>query len=204
MVVEQRLSDVDDLVAGHADVGQSVEHGVEVLKTRFVGAGVIGGDDHVELDTEPPIAARERCPVDVRHDDESVALLQSSQRQGGVGECGPRPNTRTELLTLGGRDRVAELAGHPAQTLGKHVGVRRRRHLGFNVMFVGAEEREQLLFGTIDSLPRAPRLERIDDPALPVDQRSIAVEAQRPTAGKCALELGVHDDLREEPVDVAG
>ncbi len=101
MVVEEALGDVQQLLARDAHLVDFREQRLEVARVRLVGADVLGGQDRVELNSQPPVAAGEGLPVDVREDDQLVALLQPLQRLRRIGEGRPF------------RDRGADLHREP-------------------------------------------------------------------------------------------
>ena len=55
MVVEQALRDVQQLVLRDPGLGQARQQIVEIAQVGLVRADLLGGEDMVEFDAEPPL-----------------------------------------------------------------------------------------------------------------------------------------------------
>jgi hypothetical protein len=69
----------------------------EVFGIRLVRADILGGVCSIELGAKQVLAGRERLPVDVGKDDESVPLLQPGQSFMRVSKGRSTPNRLPEL-----------------------------------------------------------------------------------------------------------
>ena len=119
MVVEQALGDVQDPLARQPD---PLEGDVEVALVRLVGADLLGGDDPVEGDAEPPGGRGEQVVVAVGDDAEPEPLRQPRERRGRVRERGPVGDGGAER-----RELRPPSARTPARRPRRRAPPRRRR-----------------------------------------------------------------------------
>ena len=80
---------------------------------RLVAPALLGRDDEVEVDAEPPVRGREQVVVAVGDDREREAVLEPGERRRGVGERRPVDDAAAERRELLGRRRHAQLARTP-------------------------------------------------------------------------------------------
>ena len=175
VVVEEALGDVQDALPGQAE---ALDRELEVAVGGLVGARLLGGDDDVELDAEPPPRGLEEVVVAVRHDREPEAGAERRERGRGVLERGPIAHRGGEGSGLTGLGLEAEVGADPLERPGEDVGVApvlARLELGL----VASVELKQLLVGDIGAVVREDRPERGEEAALPVDQGPVAVEGER-------------------------
>ena len=156
----------------------------EVVVGGFVRPDVLGGDDRGEIALQALVAAGETGAVHVGHDDQPVVLGRGGERVAlspGT-PASPAPNHRaappTSSLTAAPR-RVPVRRKASAKIVGTApTGARARpptrgRRTPAGVLVVDLE------FALGCPRPRARR-----DPCLPIDQRAVAVEAQRLVLGQ--------------------
>ena len=178
VVVEQALGHVQQAVRGDAEVDDCRGERLEVPRRRLVRPDVLRGDDAVERHAQPLVAAREAGPVDVRHDDQPVALGERGQRSRRVRERGPVRDRPTEPVGPGVGHRRAQLVAEPAEARRQHVRVQRARlgRLGVRLL-VGVAGQQRLVVQLQPVLTR-PRRQHRGDAGLPVDERAVAVERE--------------------------
>ena len=92
MVVEQALANVKDLGPVIPGCPLGFEKVDEVLGVWLIRADVLGRVNGIELHSEQILTGRERLPVDVGEDDQSIPFPQPDQSFMRVGEDRPTPN----------------------------------------------------------------------------------------------------------------
>ena len=180
-VVEDALGGMQDVaLLGAESALQVVQRVLEIAQAGLVGADVLGGEDAVEGDAELLVAAGERGAVDIGEDHELVVALEVLQRGGAVGEGGPAADRLAELGCLGGGRLDAPFVGQAAVHLGQDLGVRLAGRLGLARCLDRAEGLQQgVVIEVAAAMAVQPRAQFGMDPALPVDQRAVAVEGER-------------------------
>jgi hypothetical protein len=173
--MEEALCDVQDALARHLDLR---ERQLEVALARLVAARLLSRDDPVELHAEATVRHGEQVVVAVGDHGELEALLEARERLGGVRERGPVAHRLPERSHLLGRGSEAVVPADAAQRLSQHLAIGQVL-AGLELGLVPTVGLEQLLVRRLDAMYLQHGSQRREDPALPVDQRAVAVEAER-------------------------
>jgi hypothetical protein len=163
-------------------LGQTVEHIAEIVRIGLVGADLLGRVDCGEGDPEPGIAAGKTGAADIRQDDEPVTALEIGQRLRAIGKGGPLADRIAEGAPRRPIGRDLPLRGETEIDTGEQLAIEKARGFGLLRAFVPGEGCErgfarrtaQTGLGGLGQ----QRLQRGPDPALPIDQGAVAIEAE--------------------------
>ena len=174
-VVVEALRHVEHALARQL---HALEGEVEVRGGGLVRPRLLGCDDPVESDAEPPCGRLEQIVVDVGDDREPAAGVERFERGRRIGESRPVADRLREFATLlRGWNEAGALPDafeHRAEN-GLVIAIRRPLRLGLE----GSEHLERGLARDRGTVALEHRPQRIPDAGLPVDQRAVAVEGQR-------------------------
>ena len=193
--MEQALGGVQDPALLDPQRLELRQHIVEIAACRLIRAAVLGRIDRVERYLELLDRGCKTLVVDVRQDDEFVMALEVLKRSDGIGERLPVPDRAAidETVAPARRNapffREAPVDGRQQLT----VGLCRRLDL-----LRGFMPRMRLENGVARELPRRlarERLEGLDDPRFPVDERAIAIEGQGFELGELRRRLALKADI---------
>ena len=101
MIVEQALRGVQNVRLGMAQLGQPIQHILEVRQIGFIGADVLCGVDRIELDAEAALAPSESGAVNIRQYHQLLVLLEVGKRLRRIGKGRPVGHGRAEPLVPG-------------------------------------------------------------------------------------------------------
>ena len=148
----------------------------EVRGRRLVRAHLLRGDDQVEVDGEVAARRGEQIVVDVREDAEAVAGgAQALERGVRVGERLPRRERVGEERAALVGERPAEGVGDAGGGLGEDVAIEAVA-LALDHRLDLRVRAQHLVAAELDAVLARGAQERVGDAALPVDERSVAVE----------------------------
>ena len=194
MVMEQTFGDVKDVAFldahGAEPDTETLQQVFEVARVRLVGSGILRGDDSVELYLQATFAALKALVVHIREDDEFIELLEILQGAGRVCEGGPVFDGAAVGCTFLVRRRYAPLLGQPLEHDGQQVSIELCGRLPLLRQLVEGMRLEDFIAGQSASDFAGQRLQRLDHPALPIDERAVAVEGKHFEVGQA------HGDLQ--------
>ena len=149
---------------------------LEVRRRRLVSADLLRGDHELEVDGQVAPRAREQVVVHVREDGEPVPRVrQPPQGVVRVRERRPRRQALGQEALGARREPPAEPLGHPPR--------REREDLAVRPVALGFHDRLDRVVGGQHGRAVEPHTvgggrgrDGVADPALPVDERAVAVE----------------------------
>ena len=160
-------------VAGDAGVGKEA---FPVPGRGLVGAGLAGGDEHVERHAQRLHRRVQQVGVGVREDRQPpAALAQLGERRGDLGEGWPRWQRFRQRVPAGRGQLEALDGGHGGQAASQDLSVAQLGvllHAGLEVVVKGQQP------GRVSLAPECRK--RGAQAALPVDQGPVAVEGHPP------------------------
>src|SRR6266576_5991131 len=178
VVVEHALRRMQDLLFLHTDPFQLLDHVIEIAGRRLVRPDVFRGVDRIELHLQLPIACLETLVVHVGEYEQLEILLQILQRSGRVFKRRPIPHRSPVLDTiLVGRVHTP-LLGKALVDDRQQVPISLRRSIVLLAVLVTRMRLKNLVAGQLAPHPTGEALQRLDHPALPVDQGAVAVEGE--------------------------
>ena len=179
-VVEEALGDVQNGVDGHAE---ALERQLEVARIGLVAAGLLGRYDFVELDSQAARREGEQVVIHVGDHRQPIARREDAQGGHGVVEgspAGDRLRERGSLLGAGREPQLApELVHHPREDIPvRAVGAR------LDGRFEAGEMLQDLRGRKCVAVRGQHALDGPQNPALPVDERAVAVEGDNLEGGE--------------------
>ena len=179
MIVEERLGRVQDARPGDAACLQAGGQCIEICSGRLVRTDVLGREDGVEPRSEAFGGGGEALPVHIRQHDQFVVPAEPGQRPGAVGEGGPVRDGAAERDHIGLDGRASEVRAHPHERPREHLRIGQAGRLGLLAGLVGGEAFEHGAVFGLDAFPFGPGAPCGENAGFPVDQRAVAVEAER-------------------------
>ena len=163
----------------------------EVGVGRLVGADVLGGVDGVELDPELAVGGGDAVAVHVGQNDELVVPLEDAQRVGGVRERRPVRHGGAERLVEVRARLQLEGLGDASMHVREQLGIAQAGCGLFLPALAPGERKQPGLAGDVGGaghpgagVAHDQRLQRVPDPAFPVDKSSVAVEREDAVVGQ--------------------
>src|SRR3954470_7824155 len=148
---------------------------LEVRGVGLVGAHLLSGDDEVEVDAEVPPRRAEQLVVDVREDAYLELLGEAFELSVRLAERHPARHARGEEARPRRLELPTELLGRSHGGAPQHFGVELVR-AALDLPLDVEEQRHELVPIDREPVPIRLLLERFVRPALPVDERAVAVE----------------------------
>ena len=170
---------MEDLVAHDTQFGHFPKRIVKILKRWFVAADILGRNDGVERLAEQHMGAGKRLIVDICDCHQFEMPAQISHRFAAIRERRPGADGSAEFTHfIFGRGGV-EVIGHPPEHPGDNIAVGHAGVLRLHNRFMTAIGGQQTALIRLNAGAFEPRRQGGQHAALPIDERSVAIESKR-------------------------
>ena len=150
--------------------------GFKHLRIRLVRTHLLGGDDVVEGNLQVLRRQFEEAVVDVGDDRQLKVVRQRLKRGHSVRKGWPMLDARAKARQFVRLRRKGQALAQLLQQPRQHVGV--GSALGLQLGLQPAERLQHEFIDDVDVVAFEQRLQVADDAALPIDQRTVAVEGE--------------------------